>query len=426
MDIINRITFRTIALIALLALMSDSGPRCHAQLPQVSDARLGVDLVRLRSGQRLYGFVLAQHPDRTLEVAVARDWLESTYPALARELIEIDEAQTMAAYEKLIARTRSWLEHRQQDRSLAIFLEKELDRFEFSKANPDRSKSFVRVILKPDQFRDVTLQPDSRRKVAALAWQHRIEGATTTPVSLLQKQLEAKGVNLQSSHVDLSEQVSPSIETDRSWCARQALVEHQLRKPLEFQGTGEMLVRLSDNPDFGAVVGQMLRGGGGLDAIGQLGAELGLPEFKVPREQGRWWKRATEEAERDGFRGVLITRMSQSQLSPVVSVELSFFALEQPGDWFLVKQITATADANQQPADRLQQLQNDPQIKGVLDTLKGLGLGGEQSLLDQAMRHGAATQQASRNALGLFNEFASQYTQQLDGQPIPLPASAIP
>ncbi len=396
---------------------------CEAQLPQVSNSRLGVDSVTLTSGERLYGFILDQHSDRSVEFAVDRNWLQSTYPTLAADFVKFDNQRTQRIYEQKVQRIQRWMDARRDDQGLLIFLEKELAKFEFLKSDANDSKWFVRIALTADAYREMVIQPPERRKIAGLAWQHQLDSPTTTPVSLLEKQLVAKGIDLKTAKVNLVEQVSPAEENDRQWAARKAIVEYQHRKSLEYQGTGSVLLRKSQSPDLGALVGQMLGSGGGLDAISQLGAELGLPEFKRPQASSDWWKQATGDAEREGFCGVLITRMQQSQLSSEVVVELSFFAMEKPGEWIVAKQLKTTANADQQTAERLQQIQSDPQIKTVLDTLEGLGLSKDQSLIHQALQHGAATQQALQNAQGLFNEFLLQYTRNLDGPPVPVVAA---
>ncbi len=393
---------------------------CTAQLPQVADSRLGVDSLKLTSGAKLYGFVLSQQPDRSLDLAVERKWLEATHPTIAADFVRYDEERSQKIFEQGWMRIKRWMGERQQDQGLLIFLEKELMRFEFLKDNPDSTKWFVRIALTANEYRELSVQPAERRRIAGLAWQHHVAGPTTTPVSQLEKQLVAQGVDLKTASVNLAEQVSPAEETDRQWAARLALVEYQQREPLDYQGTGTVLMRKSETPNFGAIIGQMLGSGSGLDAIGKLGAELGLPEFKQLQQPQDWWKQATTEAERDGFRGVLIMRLQQSQLAPDVAVELTFMAMENPGHWFVLKQLKTTASADQQAAERVQQIQSDPQIKNVLDTLKGVGLSVDQSLIEQALRHGAATQQALQNAQGLFNEFLLQYTRALDSAPVPL------
>ncbi len=426
----KRIESQVQTLAVALALLWCNLQYTHAQLPVVAETRLGVDSVKLESGQRLYGFVLGRQPDGAIELAVERKWLEATYPQLAEELIQLDEQRAAEAGKLALERAEVWLKHRAADRGLAIFIENGIKAIEAKAADPKPELLFVRIQLKPGEFSDMKLQPPDRRQIAGLAWQKRLDAVTTTPVSMLEKKLVALGVDVKTTVVDLSREVSPILESERQWCARKGLVEHQLRKPLEYQGTGTMLVRKSEQPDVGAVIGQMLGGGaggglagGGLDALTQLGADLGLPEFKqLAGKQDEGWKRVTAEAERDGFCGVLVNRMTQSPLSPEVSVELSFYAMEKPGNWFLVHRLVSTANADQQTEERIQQIQSDPQIKSLLDTLTGLGLGVDQSLLDRAIRHGAATQAALQSGTGLFNQFLLQYTRDIDGPAIPIAA----
>jgi hypothetical protein len=191
-----------------------------------------------------------------------------------------------------------------------------------------------------------------------------------------------------------------------------------LRKQLEFQGSGSMLIRKTDKPDMTALLSQVLGGGLGEDPISQLGAELGLPEFKKPKEQSDgWWKHATEEAERDGFCGVSIIRLNQNMLSTTVTVEAYFFAFEKPGVWFQVAKFAGQSNTTEQTEEQLKRLQDDPQVKSVMDTLKGLGLGGQETI-DQALRHGAATQKALQDATGQLNAFISRNSRELDSPPV--------
>jgi hypothetical protein len=272
----------------------------------------------------------------------------------------------------------------------------------------------------PTRYREIYNQPADRRKIAGLAFQNDLEAVTTTPVSQLRKQLVEMGVDVETETVNLSKEVESTAETDRQWAARKAVVEQALRDRIEFQGTGSMLIRKTATPNMSALVSQLLGGGLGEDPISQLGAELGLPEFKKPKDQSDgWWKRATEEAERDGFCGVSITRLNQNMLSPTVTVEAYFFAMEKPGVWFQVAKFAGQANSAEQTEEQLKRIQEDPQVKSVLDTLKGLGLAG-QGTIEQALRHGAATQQALQDATGQLNLFVSQNSRELDSQPIVL------
>lgn len=391
-----------------------------SQLPQVAESRLGVDSVKIEGGKRLYGFLLSRRVDQSLVFSVGRQWLETTYPQLFAEWTALERDRFVQSRQQRVERLAAWIENRPDDRRLVSFLEDELTRFSEMRLEDVGKRKFVIIELPPARYREIFSQPSDRRKIAGLAFQNDLDDVTTTPVSQLRKKLVELGVDVETEDVNLSREVEATSESDRQWVARKAVVEYALRKQLEFQGTGSLLVRKTETPDASALVAQMLGGGLGEDPISQLGAELGLPEFQKPKEQSAsWWKRATEEAEREGFCGVSITRLNQNTLSSTVTVEAYFFAMEKPGNWFQVVRFASQANAAEQTEDQLKRIHEDPQVKSVLDTLKGLGLG-NQGLVDQALRHGAATQKALQDAAGQFNAFVSQNARALDSQPIAL------
>ncbi len=407
-------------------------PSMHAQLPQVDDARLGVDALRLISGIRLYGFVLQENADRSLRFAVERKWLAATHAELYERQVAQEAADLKAAQEQLSLRLKQWIADRADDPESLLyrFLTSQLQRLDqppTEDRNPrdrraEKPRQFMVLHVERDDVREVkAARPDSR-KIAGLAYQHGLQRVVETPATLLRKRLEEQQIDWADETVDLSEQV-PHVQQDtpRQWAARRALIEYNMRESLDYQGTGRMLVRVGEgaaNP--AALMGQFL--GGGMDPISQLGAELGLPEFKRPAEsQSDWWRSATQAAERDGFHGVLITRLKQSLLSPQVVVETWFFARSKPDDWFPVVRLRSQANANNQAQERIDRIREDPQIKSLLDTLSSLGLdaGGR---LDQALRHGAATQQAMRDANSRFYEFLTPYLDSVQSPPIELPS----
>ena len=391
----------------------------RAQLPQVAENRLGVDSVKLDSGKRVFGFVLQQKNDRSLIFAAERAWLKSTHPSLFEEFSNSESSRFTAAQQQRVGRVEAWLEERPDDRGLQSFLQHELARFQDAKPTELENKRFIVLELAQARYRELNLQPANRRKVAGLAFQNELENVNTTPVSQLQKQLIEAGVDIENETVNLSQHVPTVVtESDQQWAARKAVVEYILREPIEFQGTGSVFVRKSDKVDASALMAQLMGGGLGSDPISQIGAELGLPEFKKPDQpKDGWWKSAAAEAERDGFKGFAILRLEQNALSSSVRVESYFFALEKPGSWFQVAKFVGTASAAEQNADQIKRIQEDPQVKSALDALGGLGLA-DQSLIDKALRHGAATQQALRDASGELNAFLSQNSRELDSMPI--------
>lgn len=434
------VTLRLLATSYCLLLSTQAA----AQLPTVPDNRLGVDVVRLQSGQRLYGFILAETPD-SLTVAIERSWLLRTYPKQAQEWITQEKQSAQEAVRTRVERISQWLAERPNDARLNLFLEDERTRISRPQEDSAPERFFAVITLPRDQLRSFEFQSPAPRKVAGLAFQHRLTSVTVTPAATLKQQLESKQVDVNRSEVDLTSDFHPLLDSPVQWFARKALVEHLLREPLEYQGTGNLLIRKSDQPDVGALVTQMLSGGGGTDAISKLGAELGLPEFRQVKESHDWWRKPCQEAQRDGFNGVMISRLESSLLSPVVKVSVHFFAKQSdeiveptpalasnqttsakptPANdslrWFEVQRFVATASSDQQNGEKLERLKQDPQIRNVLDSLAALGLQGDSSLLDQALKTGAATQQALEEANALANAFLARHTRALDSMPVPV------
>ncbi len=399
------------------------------QLPRVAPERLGVDRLELRSGQPLYGFALDAGPDGRLRFAVERSWLETTYPDLYREYEQAERRSRRDARDRLRRRVRRWIEQRAAQELLRLHIEAlaaDLDQ-----PSPDPKPSQFAVLeFEPNQVRELKTAPPPWRRIAGLAFQHGLEDATVTPASMLEKRLIAMGVDPRREQVDLRDRLPDApTETDRQWAARKALIEFEVWKPIEFQGTGDRFFRVGDSaPDLTQLLPDLL-GGGLSDSLMRLGAELGLPEF-APRGDQRanredWWRGLANQAEEENASGFLVTRLQQSLSSGDVKVEVFFFARDDAGDWFPVVQFAAAANARSQPAGRIQRLREDPQIAQILQKLEPLGLD-VSDRIEQALRHGAATDQALNDAKSQFHQFASRHTRSLLAPPVPLTSQGPP
>ncbi len=401
-----------------------------AQLPQVNDSRIGLDMVRL-GGKRVYGFVLSERHDRSLQMAVERSWLRQHHPQLYEQRQALERQQLTRARDQLETRISDWMEDRQgpDDDVLQRFLQSQLSRIQNSSIKEQSKSRFMLLVLERSDLREIKLQQPDSRHIAGLAYQFGLDDVVTTPANMLELRLIEQGIDPESEVVDLSDQVPAwQLQSDRQWAAKKALVEYQLREALDYQGTSNNMMRKSAvGVDVGALVGTML-GTSQFDAIGQLGAELGLPEFKQfsAKQKSDWSSKITREAEAEGFIGVQVTRLEQNLLSPLVTVETTFLARDQPGSWFVVFKTSASENANAQPADRVREIKEDPQIKMILDTLAQLGLvladrqGGDR--LEQALRHGVATERALGRAQGEFNSFLVEQIRILDGFPVKIQA----
>lgn len=406
-----------------------------AQLPSVADSRLGVDQVRLESGQRLYGFVLEQSEANGIVVAVERVWLTATYPELAEQKIALEKNQRAGVSRSLLERIELWKQQRAGDDQLIRLLEFEAEKIErellVSEDNASMDASqFFRIEIPTVEIRSVKLQDPGRRHVAGIAFQNNLADVTITPAGLLAQRLEEIGVDPAKEMVDLSARLPKTkLLTDRKWAAKQAFVEYQYREPLEYQGTGSTFFRVGEDVDAADALQQMLAGGGlagslgGLDEISQIGAELGLPEFKqlAQRTSKDWWESVTQKAEKEGYWGVLITRLNPKPVATGRSGQSAqvtghFFAFDNVAkEWFEVQQFMAANDVANQSPEQLERLKQDPQVQQVVQAMKLLGLGVDAQL-SLALGFGAATEQSLRDvradfskALGTQIESLSQF-----------------
>ncbi len=389
-------------------------PSLNAQQTRVPQSRLGLDSVRTQAGERLLGFIIEQSPTGEIKLAVPRSWLHENYPELAKQQTAVELAERANVLETLRSRAAEWIAERQDDEFLVGTIKTWLDEL---KKNDSAQSSlfFVMRLAKAEYVRFQFAKPENRH-IAGLAYSHGLENIPTTSVILLSRELQEQGVEIAKETVDLSNQL-PSTVTDslQQWRTRQALIEHQLRKGLEYQGTGENFFRVGDEPNLADIASQLISASSA-NSISALGAELGLPEFRAPTPTQNWWRQVTAAAELDGFRGVLIKRLQSTPSK--VTVDVHFFVQESPGNWFPAVSIATSADPNNQPADRVERLRDDPQVQKALALATSIGVADR---IEQALRHGAATQAAMEAATSKFDQYHVRYLKQIDHPAISLP-----
>lgn len=412
----------------LLACWSCITTAGFAQLPTVKHQRLGVDYLLLTSGEKLYGFSLGKNEDGLVTFAVERKWLKQTHPKLFERESTREQKERKQTGKVLLERIDQWIDERKDDpksEGLVRFLKYKRDKIEFASddnSNEPNDALFMLFHLELDEIQDLKQASRNNRFVAGIAYGRGIENIVTTPASILRKRLAEADKKWTEQQVDLADELPKSVtQSEKEWAARKAILEYHMREPLEYQGTGSTLLRLDEQVDMTALAAQLLaRGGAG--AITQVGIDLGLPEFqkfKKDRENKSWSKKITTEAEKDGFRGVFVVRLEQSMTSSSVKVHSHFFVMEEPGNWFELRNNTSTSNVNQQAVGDVAQLKQDPQVKQAVDLISKL-LPGAADRVDLAMQHGAATQQALSQAKSEFTLFLEKYTNDLD-TPLQIP-----
>lgn len=455
-----------LAAAALLAV----DPPAEAQTLRRRDLeRLGVDVVDVQSGPRLRGAILDRDADGNVTMAVRRAWLKAEAPGYYRDVVAAaDDEDPQVRLVRLRERLLAWLDELDKADAdewdgrerLVAFLRKELERVDKELADPvpgddavpddaapeqdagpgadrpvadqpaavdapapDRpapeggqptESEFVRVAIRAERIRRAFQQPIERRRVAAVAWRERLDGVESRPVADLTRALAERGIDPAQETPDLSDRLPPAPETDRQWAARRALVEYEFGRRLEFQGTGEFVVRTPREGIPGNVPGLML----GLlreQLNRELGDLLNEPGLGLtPAKQPGWHETATQAAEQAGVPGVRVTRVSRDLRNGRASVESRFLARMPDGSWETVWLAREAADATAANKGLEARIRQDPQFQQI-ERLTGLlgGVAGEDEVR-KAIRFGAATMEAQQAVEGRWWEFREKVTKRLD------------
>lgn len=133
----------------------------------------------------------------------------------------------------------------------------------------------------------------------------------------------------------------------------------------------------------------------------------------------RWMAGAIRIAEQEHARGFRVTRLELDMKVVCVTVETSFVAQVTSGKWKTIWRRREIGDGTKARPQVEAMIEQDPQVKSAVDTMKSLGVG-DPEVLKQAIRVGAATMSAQQAADGAFAEFRDRYSRHLDGPPLPM------
>lgn len=402
----------------LLLLVVGPSP---AQRPRVSPKRLAVDVVSVQRGPQLYGAVLAGNATEGLTMAVERGWLEKTWPRYYRDLAAGERALATAAREGLQSRVDQWRRSRSGDANLVLFLEQESTRLRGAKeaeGEPPVSQ-FVLIELATDEVRNLYRQPPQQRRVAEVAWALRIANVTTRTVNSLRREIEKREVDL-SKAPDLTDRFGRLPQSETQWASRIALVEFRLRKKLTFQGEGEYVARTgsgAEKVDLTDLVNQIV----GQQLGAQITDILGGDVDKRPKEA--WRTKVIREAEYEGVRGFLVSRLQREfrrtekgfAFPDEAVVELSFFAKMPDRSWRVIWHHQEKRAARAVDPRRTEEVAAAPRVRSVLEVVKKLGLAGNKKVVDRLMAFGAATMTAQEAGNLAFQRFLLTHSKRLDG-----------
>jgi hypothetical protein len=394
----------------------------------VAPADLAVDQVSLKGGPRILGSALGREADGTLAFAVGRDWLKKAHLQFFEKMLPDETAETRAALVELRDRIAEWRRARSPENQFDFFLTKESERLEqtlkaIDAGTYDENAPFMVLDLTPARIDRVVHQPPQRKRVALAAWRERLADVETRSTNSLAQELKKLKVDPVDDGDFLLDLLPPRRQNESAWAARQAIVEYHYLKPLDFQGRGDLVLRAGQQinaANAGQLFGDLLKSLGG-DPIGDLFGPGGQPGGrnagkKPPGRQqpDNWLAAATKTAEAEKSSGFRVTRSEEDLAAKRVTVETRFVARMADGSWPTIWQHAETADAAKPRADVEQQIMQDPQIRAALDLFKSVGLGGDEQI-KMAVRFGAATQEAQKQADSRFFEFRDRHLQRLNG-----------
>lgn len=385
------------------------------------------DMLWLVGNERLSGMVAGPPQNGVVTFYVRRAWLEKHQPALYRKAAAEEKGRDRRTLEQLRDRTAEWSQRRPEPRQLTEFIQRAHQGFSELVAAYDENaatkpKELLALDIPAVQVRKNYSQPADRRRLFALAWQHHLDEPEARSAETLTAELKERDVDPRQAEPDLSSLFGLLPLDDRQWAAKVALVEYKLTGKPVFQGTAGTLVRQDSGqqaPNLQDLFGGLLQGqlGGALDDLLNPGAGGGAGDQMTSAIN-----KATREAAAEGLTGAKVLYLDQDLVRRSGTVRGRFLALMPDGSWATIWQTTATIDASKPRPEAEKALAEDPQVAGALGALKGLGLGGNEDLLQTALRFGAATQESLQEVERSFDDFLRKNSRRLDGPPLVVPS----
>ncbi len=366
------------------------------------------DQVTLRNGSKLRG-VLMEQTDKSLTLLVSAKWLSVTNTKLHQTARQDTIAANTAGLEQVAQRLKAELPP-VGNAALSAFLEQQLDAAKVDLEKADEFEpEFVWLSLSMKEVARVEAASPEHRQLLTWAWSEELDRSETRSAEELSRELKARNVSPVGWPLAFVERLPVREQSDDEWAARRALVEYALGARLDFQGTGDVLARTGKEAqaDVGQLLVELLRQ--------QLQSQLGdlLGERPAKNGQNNAAKaeslaKAIQTAESEKRSGFRVTRLELASDFQQANVTTQFVARLADGSWRTVFQHTERADAKQARPEIEKRIQDDPQVKKVLDLTRQLGVAADGQI-QQAIRFGAATMTAQQTCDREFAAFRDLY-----------------
>jgi hypothetical protein len=369
--------------------------------------RVAGDHIVLRNGSKLRG-VLFEQSDKSVTLLVSAKWLSTTNTKLHQSSRPETVAANKSGLEQAVQRLKA--EPPPAGEAVAAFLKQQLEdaQVELAKAD-DFEPEFLWLTLPMKEVARVDAATPEHRQLLTWAWAEKLDRAEARSADDLSRDLKARNVSPIGWPLPFIERLPVREQTDNEWAARRALVEYALGTRLDFQGTGDVLARTGRDAqaDAGPLLVELLR----QQLQSQFGDLLGERPAKNGRDKAAKSEslakaiQTAESEKRSGFRATRLELASDLQQATVTT---QFVARLADGSWRTVFQHTERADAKQARPEIEKRIQDDPQVKKVLDLTRQLGVAGDGQI-QQAIRFGAATMTAQQTCDREFAAFRDVY-----------------
>jgi hypothetical protein len=324
------------------------------------------------------------------------------------------------AHEQLRDRLKKAVGAAAGETSLAAFLTRELKRVDklLVQSAPSEALQFIWFDGTKNKIAKVTRSAADRRRLAVWAWFEELPNVESCDAAVLARALKQKGVDPSQPPPDLSDRLPPRLQDDREWAARMALVAYSLGESLDFQGTGDMLVRSDKSAnakDTAQVIAKLLSQQ--LDSLARdlLGGTQSAVGNSASSED--WLKPAVREAESREARAFRATRVDLNLSGHQALVYSVFLVRLDSGDWETIWSDREAEDTAKPRAAIEETISKDPRVKSAFNAIRSLGqLTDDQ--LQQAIRSGAATMAAQKAVDRRFFAFQEPLLKRLDGPPL--------
>ncbi|MFM9964854.1 MAG: hypothetical protein ACKV2Q_26915 [Planctomycetaceae bacterium] len=370
--------------------------------------RLAGDHVVLRNDSKLSG-VLFEQSDKSVTLLVSAKWLATTNAKLHQLTRPLTIAANRAGLKQAVQRLKA--EPPPAAEAIVAFLKQQFDDAQTELAKADNFEpEFLWLTLPMQEVARVDAATPEQRQLLTWAWAEGLNRAETRTAEDLSRELKARNVAPVAWPLPFIERLPVREQTDNEWAARRALVEYALGPRLDFQGTGDLLARAGKEAqaDVGPLLGEMLKQ--------QLQSQFGdLFGEQRPAKNGRdnaakaeSLTKAIQTAESEMRIGFRTTRLELASDLQQATVTTQFVARLADGSWRTIFQHTERADAKQARPEIEKRIQDDPQVKKVLDLTRQLGVTGDGQI-QQAIRFGAATMSAQQACDREFATFRDVY-----------------